>query len=361
MESEVGSKRTEGKKQSFRVLKQIRQLSSFYKDEYRKHLFKSKVSYLINYYKLLYISYLNRKNGIVAISLIEHIGDIIANEPISREVRRKHPESTIIWFVRKPYRDLLKYNPAINKVYNVFCLTTWILIRNKFAFEAVYDLQFNGRACSICQRSLIKENVVDSVNGTNYLNYGGLLKAVCLHNKIEVLDTTPQMYIPAKIISGIEQFIPKEKYIVIHCVSNESIKDWDADKWNKFVFTIIDEYKIHVVEIGSVSKLKTVSDNYLNLCGKLSILQSAAVIKRAVLFIGIDSGPAHMANATGTPGIILIGEYYFGMNNYNPYTGNYGSLKKCRLIHSYSSVKEISVESVLQNFDSLLKEASLIS
>jgi heptosyltransferase-3 len=246
-------------------------------------------------------------------------------------------------------------------VYTIFCLTTWILIQKKFHFDKVYDLHFNGRTCSICKCSLNKENVDDSINGTNYLTYGGLLKAVCLHNKIEVMDSIPQMYIPEKVISGSAKFVPKVKFIVIHCMSNETIKEWDVEKWSRLVTNIMDEYKIKVVEIGYRSKLNIQSDNYHNLCGKLSILQSGVIIKKAMLFIGIDSGPAHMANALGTPGIILIGEYYFGMNNYNPYSGNYGSLNKCRLIHSNSTVKEISVETVLQKILSLFKEESLIS
>jgi hypothetical protein len=47
------------------------------------------------------------------------------------------------------------------------------------------------------------------------------------------------------------------------------------------------------------------------------------------------------------------------MKNYNPYSGNYGSLKKCRLVHSSSSVKNIAVETVMENLNSILKEAVL--
>ena len=340
------------------MLKRVRQIFTIYGDEYRKHLIKSKTSYLINYFRLLYIQFLKDKNKIVAISLIEHIGDIIANEPISRELRKKHPDSAIIWFVRKPYRELLKYNPDVDKVLTVYCLTTWIKIREKNKFEAVYDLHFNGRSCNQCHVALKKENVDDSINNTNYFYYGGLLKAVSLHNRIEVSDTFPRMYIPLKVRYKSERFIPEEKFIVVHCSSNETVKDWDIEKWDYLIKKIFEDYKYHVVEIGSVSSLGIESDYYHNLCGKLSILQSASIISNAQAFIGIDSGPAHMANALGTPGVILLGEYYFGMKNYNPYSGNYGSLKLCRLVQSNSFVKNISTDIVMDNFESLLKETS---
>jgi heptosyltransferase III len=39
----------------------------------------------------------------------------------------------------------------------------------------------------------------------------------------------------------------------------------------------------------------------LNLCGKIPIRESAAVLERARVFIGHDSGPMHLAAAVGTP------------------------------------------------------------
>ena len=343
-----------------KVLKTIRKYFLLYKDEYQKHQIKSISSYLFVHVNLLIYSFFAGNKKLVAISLIEHIGDIIATEPISREIRKKYPGAKILWFVRKPYRELLLYNPNIDKVITIYCLTTWIRIRNKHRFEAIYDLHFNGRSCNVCFRPLKKEAVDDSVNGMNYFNFGGLLKAVCIHNKIEVLDTNPQMYIPPRVIRRSEKFIPVGNYIVVHCSSNELIKDWEHDKWNQLVTILIKEYSTHIIEIGTKNNISIESIYYHNFCGKLSILQSASIIGKAKAFIGIDSGPAHMANALGTPGVVLLGEYYFGMKNYNPYSGRYGSLDGCHLVHSDSSVKNISVDNVTMNFIALLKETGLI-
>jgi heptosyltransferase III len=342
------------------VLRRAKLLLLFSRDEYRKHLFKSRVSYLCNYYILYFGSIIRRNKEVVAISLIEHIGDIIANEPISREIRKRYPSATIIWFVRKPYKELVTYNPYIDKVYTVYCLTTWIKIQEKIKFEAVYDLHFNGRSCNNCHVPLKKENVNDSINYTNYFNFGGLLKAVCLHNRLEISDNRPHMYIPVKIEAKIKLLIPNENYIVVHCCSNELIKDWVNDKWDQLVREIIGDLKFHVVEIGTHSNLNIESDLYHNLCSDLSILQSAAVIKKAKLFVGIDSGPAHMANALEIPGIILLGEYFFGMKNFNPYSGYYTYLENCRLIHSSDKVKSITVDTVIKSIEELLKFSSLV-
>ena len=47
----------------------------------------------------------------------------------------------------------------------------------------------------------------------------------------------------------------------------------------------------------------------LNLCGQLAPRESAAVMKRAVLFVGHDSGPMHLASAVGVPCVGLFGNF----------------------------------------------------
>ena len=44
----------------------------------------------------------------------------------------------------------------------------------------------------------------------------------------------------------------------------------------------------------------------LNLCGRLSVRESAAVLEQATVFIGHDSGPMHLASAMGTPCVAVF-------------------------------------------------------
>ena len=109
------------------------------------------------------------------------------------------------------------------------------------------------------------------------------------------------------------------------------------------------KYHIPVCEIGMTQFIKKSPNMYKSLCGKLTILESAEVIRRAKLFIGIDSGPAHLANAVGTPGIVLMGSY-LGFNKYNPFSGDYGNGSNAKLIYSDNLVDNISYETVFDEF-----------
>jgi len=48
-------------------------------------------------------------------------------------------------------------------------------------------------------------------------------------------------------------------------------------------------------------------EGVLNLCGKLSLSESLAVLKGAKIFVGNDSGATHMARAVGTPAVVIYG------------------------------------------------------
>ena len=49
----------------------------------------------------------------------------------------------------------------------------------------------------------------------------------------------------------------------------------------------------------------------MNLAGELSLLELAAVVRRLDLYLTVDSGPAHMAAALGTPLVALWGPGIF--------------------------------------------------
>ena len=94
---------------------------------------------------------------------------------------------------------------------------------------------------------------------------------------------------------------------------------------------------------------------YKSFCGSLSILETAEVIRRAKLFIGIDSGPAHLANAVGTFGVIMFGNY-IGFERYNPFSGGYRNGSNAVLLYANGPVEAIQVDSVFVEVEEYLDE-----
>ncbi|RYF63070.1 MAG: glycosyl transferase, partial [Cytophagaceae bacterium] len=156
----------------------------------------------------------------------------------------------------------------------------------------------------------------------NYLDRGDLLYTFSQAAGLPGLTGEPKMYIPNAIRQNVKALNLPDHAIVIHCQSSHILKDWPAANWNKLVEWLLETYPYPVIEVGQTTTITLNHPRSINLCGKLSLLQTAEVIRGADLFIGIDSGPAHMANAMNTEAIILLGQL-FDFVDYLPYSGRY--------------------------------------
>src|ERR1700679_72269 len=64
----------------------------------------------------------------MAIALVEHMGDIVAAEPIARAARQRFPRHRIIWLAKPAYAELVASYPAVDRVLTVRCLTETMLL-----------------------------------------------------------------------------------------------------------------------------------------------------------------------------------------------------------------------------------------
>jgi ADP-heptose:LPS heptosyltransferase len=296
------------------------------------------------------------KRKLIAIHLLEHIGDIVASEPISRYIKQQNPGDFILWSVKKPYREIVDTNPHIHKTVIVHCLSERLLLSKSGLFDQVIDLHFHDRYCSLCTKPLRKTNQGNEVHLGNYFTYGSLLSALSRSAGLPISDGPPRVYIPQASVRRVDGLNLPECFIAINCSSNTPIKDWPADKWHELTGKMINDHGMHVVELGiSPQVSNSPHSKYFNLCGRLSILESAEVIRRALLFIGIDSGPAHLANAVDTQGIILMGSY-LGFDKYNPFSGEYKNGTNSTIVYEQGPVAGISVERVFQAANERLRK-----
>jgi heptosyltransferase-3 len=136
------------------------------------------------------------------------------------------------------------------------------------------------------------------------------------------------------------------KFVVVHTSSNESCRNWQAELWNNMAEVLFNRFGLTVIEVGQHAVLKDNHEKVVNLCKRLSLLETLEVIRQARLFVGIDSGPAHMANAVGTPGVILLG-HYRRFKRYCPYTGGYGDGSNAELVQYDGPVVELPLEAAL--------------
>ena len=77
------------------------------------------------------------------------------------------------------------------------------------------------------------------------------------------------------------------------------------------------------------------------------------IIRGASFFIGLDSGPTHIANACMIPGLIINGEF-LNFKTYMSYSGMYKNSQKVKILfNQHGPAKDLP-------FDTVWKELSLL-
>ena len=104
-------------------------------------------------------------------------------------------------------------------------------------------------------------------------------------------------------------------------------KRWPLERYRELARKLVQELHAQVILIGGpddvtlnaqlLDGLNLPVGSIINLAGKTSIGQLAAVLERCVLFIGNDSSPMHLAAAVGTPVIAIFGPT--SPQEYGPY------------------------------------------
>ena len=269
---------------------------------------------------------------LVAILRTEHFGDIVAAEPIARQVRSLYPNAYIVWIVRPVFKELVERHPNVDEVWPQPSVLQRLLVCESGVFDKIYNLEFWQSNRDPISEDVHKNHGAAQKDITvfNYFDKGNLLSIFQQCADLPIVDEAPRVFINDDDRARVDALHLPKKLIVIHCSSNYPTKDWTTAHWNRLVGMLLDK-GYYVAEIGLKNVIVSTNAHYLNLCGQFSILQTAEIIRRAQFFIGIDSGPAHLANAVGTYGILLFGQ----LNNfdaYMPYSGNYQNGKNAMLI-----------------------------
>jgi heptosyltransferase-2 len=98
-------------------------------------------------------------------------------------------------------------------------------------------------------------------------------------------------------------------FVVLHTGASTPYKTWPSDRWAALAEKLHADLQVTVVVVGDRRDKPTIPQQQavISYAGDLSLAETAALIGRARLFAGSDSGLAHLAVALGTPSAVLFG------------------------------------------------------
>ena len=296
------------------------------------------------------------------ITVLRFHGDVLLTSPLINEIKRINPESVIDLLVYKGTGVLFEGDERINNIlevepsssasltkrliheiqllrklrkakydYGLFLTTQWRLaligrFLTKIKTAGVDDLK-RRKPFWIKSFSTIFPHVG---NGHIIERNLSALKAL----GFQVNQETPKLSLkipPEEVDSG-KKIRSKNlivgDYCLLHPVSRRSSKQWTKEGFAK----IVDHYSNQGISVVITSGPEDIETNYINdianltksnfvnLGGRTTLFELAALIRDAKFFIGLDSVASHLAAAVGTPGVTLFGPS--NPNNWRPWSND---------------------------------------
>lgn len=251
------------------------------------------------------------------------IGDVILSTALIEKVTKVFPNSKIDFLLRKGNENILDNNPHLNNIliwnknnkkYKELFKTLKKIRKRKYDY--VFNLQrfFSSGFITVFSKAKRKygfkknplsifftksyEHIIDPFIEIHEVTRNATLLSEFTTPKI----CLPKLY-PSENDFEKTKIYKTKKYICIAPASIWFTKQFPIKKWIEFINKI--EQDINVYLLGSKSDtvfcnqiiLRTEKNNVINLSGRLSILESAALIKDAAMNYVNDSAPLHIASA----------------------------------------------------------------
>ena len=306
----------------------------------------------------------------VALVKLDRIGDTFLAEPTVAAMRGLFPHARVTMIVAPWNKSVLEHNPAIDELV-VFSdaldvqkesFTSFLkkenvrplveLLAGK-EYDVVVDLQGNPLNVLAMWRSGIPLRVgmkgkLLSFLLTHAAPYsGGQHQSAVYFSVARLLGAVGEMPLP-KIYPSLEDktraaaFIEKhecKQCAVFHLGAGRSYRQWPLERFIALAREMRKKYPdMECVVVGGKDDIpmgNAFADGVagaVNAAGELLIPQTYALLQKADLFVGSESGPAHLAGALGIPTVVFM-SLWSGIERWKP-LGNRVAVCASKEVHA---------------------------
>jgi lipopolysaccharide heptosyltransferase I len=284
------------------------------------------------------------------------LGDIIHTLPLAHALKRCFPGSHLGWIVQDVFADLLRRDPAVDDVYPISIVSTsdpragrsaWLRagqqtlatlrdLRRTFArkpYDLVLDLHASFRGGLLGRtnpggvrmgfadarelNTLFQNTLVAVPEAVEHALEKNLLFAAQLGCRPE--DENFFMACAAEDRRAVEEFLESrgvdKDRIVLYAnpAARWQTKFWPTDRWARLADRFAHRNMVMIFG-GSAQDREYIATITRDMrtpavvaAGECSLPQTVALLQRSALYVGLDSGPMHMAALCATPVVALFG------------------------------------------------------
>jgi ADP-heptose:LPS heptosyltransferase len=244
------------------------------------------------------------------IILTERLGDIIAAEPTIAALRQ--PNDYIVWLMRDRFSGAIRFCPLVDQSILVGSLTEALILRRIFRDCLFSVLQIDQALCNVFGIKICNPNAAGVTQSSLYDEQRTLADAFAYAVIGRRALVRPRVwpdpefdydsYLARRFVDS------KRPLLLLHGMSDESSRCWDADKARQLAQWILTSTPFNILELG-LNSLLSEGPRVQCLRDNLGLAQQFSVCSRADIFIGVDSSFSHVANALGLRCIFLLGSH----------------------------------------------------
>ncbi len=271
------------------------------------------------------------------------IGDIVLTTPVIRCLKKQLPGAEIHYFTKTAYRSILEPNPYVDRIHSFSeHISECIPALKSERFDYVIDLHRNIRTLRVKRALSVKSYTFPK------LNFQKWLLVYLKRNRMPDVHVTTRYFEAVKAL-GItpdkkngDYFLPEatsvdlkelnlhpQQFVAFAIGAQFATKRLPIEKINE----ILRKTELPIVLLGGKEDAERSAEIVLSnpdrmitdLCGKLSLAESAWMVKNSALLVTHDTGLMHIAACFGKRIISVWGNTVpaLGMYPYMPEKANF--------------------------------------
>lgn len=279
------------------------------------------------------------------------IGDVVLTTPTIRAVKEAYPDARVSILIFKPYGSLLAADPNVHEVVETARIRGSLSqrLREVVAFarrlrqkqyDLVIDLRTGDRGAilsfltgapvrvgcrGIKQQSwheTLFTKIIRDLKVAPPPVHPGADQSLRVVRELGITteDSTPRLYIApgdrlrANALLAEAGLAPGTRMLTVNPFSRWKYKEWSNAKWGEVIDRLWEERRIPAVLIGSPNEAAGCEEivagrkgRTINLAGKTTLGELAAILSMSSLHLGVDSAAPHIAAAVGTSTVTIHG------------------------------------------------------
>jgi ADP-heptose:LPS heptosyltransferase len=258
-----------------------------------------------------------RTGGACLVTNLAQMGDVVLSAGVTAALRGRFSDSLLFFAGQPRWLEVLEGDPAVDGLLGAQSLFEVRALARAGLFETVYVLDIPIPTLLHYLDGLPNIYRYAPPTTGDWFTRDEKLMAFYERNAgLPLGSASPRIWVrseeeafAAALWDQYHLSSPEGAVIALHTQSSMASKNWPLDHWAALIARRQARDGTRFLILGGpgeATALQTLP-GVTHLAGQLSLKQTAAVIRRCDFFAGLDSGLAYIAEAMGTPGLVVLG------------------------------------------------------